>query len=111
MLTGGQWAVLQSAAWAGMLVEHLHRQTLAVAVAQTFDGQHPCAMCKAIQKQKSSEKKNDFDIKADRIDLLSVAGIEIAPDDDFRLTLVNSDEFSPSFARPPLLRPPRSARI
>ncbi len=111
VLTGGQWMLLQSAAWAGMLVNHLRSQSLATAVSQTFDGEHPCAMCKAIQKQKSSEKKSDFDIKPTRIDLLNVGSIKIVPDDRFRQTMASADEFGPSLTQPPLLRPPRSTRI
>jgi hypothetical protein len=39
-----------------MLVEYSKRVSLTEAVAQTFDGQHPCDLCHAVQKGKSSEK-------------------------------------------------------
>jgi hypothetical protein len=110
-LTGGQWALLQTAAWAGMLVQHLRSQSLAAAVSQTFDGQHPCAMCKAIAKQKSSEKKPDVEIKLDRIDLLSASSFVIVADDQFRQTICCENAFALSLARAPLLRPPRSNRV
>lgn len=39
--------VIQSAAWAGMLVSYsLERGSVAQAVSETFDGEHPCALCK-----------------------------------------------------------------
>jgi hypothetical protein len=43
--------ILQVVAWAGMLVKYSQNRTLAEAAAMTFDGEHPCPMCKAIKKQ------------------------------------------------------------
>jgi hypothetical protein len=43
-----------------MLVEYSKRVSLTEAVAQTFDGQHPCDLCHAVRKGKSSEKKTDL---------------------------------------------------
>jgi len=39
--------VIQSAAWAGMLVSYsLEKGSVAQAVSETFDGAHPCPLCK-----------------------------------------------------------------
>lgn len=54
---GLQWAILQTVAWAAMLADNLHSRSLAQAVERTFDGKHPCSLCKAIAKGKQSEKK------------------------------------------------------
>jgi len=58
---GGHWVVLQSLAWASMLVEHSQSGSLASAITKTFDGQHPCKLCKAVdagsQDQPRSERK------------------------------------------------------
>ena len=57
-IAGGHWAVLQSVAWAGMLHDYAQRTgSVAVAVEQTFDGQHPCELCREIQVVKSKEQK------------------------------------------------------
>ncbi len=57
-MAGGQWAVVQSVAWAGMLRDYTQRTgSVAVAVEQTFDGQHPCALCQQIQTAKAREHK------------------------------------------------------
>ena len=57
-IAGGHWAVVQTVAWAEMLRTHSqHGDSLAVAVEQTFDGQHPCALCQAIALAKSGEHK------------------------------------------------------
>ena len=57
LMAGGQWAVLQTAAWANMLRDY-HRQSgsVAVAIEQTFDGQHPCELCRAIASAKAREQ-------------------------------------------------------
>jgi hypothetical protein len=56
---GLHWAFFQSLAWTSMLADHLHRDSFAQAVALTFDGHHPCRLCKAIAAGKKSEKKNE----------------------------------------------------
>ena len=57
-MAGGPWAVLQSVAWVGMLHDYTKQTgSIAVAVEQTFDGQHPCALCREIQVAKAKEHK------------------------------------------------------
>ncbi len=57
-IAGGQYGVAQSVAWARMLRDY-SRQTGSVtqAVARTFDGQHPCALCLQIAAAKIGEKQ------------------------------------------------------
>ena len=55
-IAGGHWAVVQSVAWAEMLRDYTQRTgSVAVAIEQTFDGQHPCALCRQIQTAKAQE--------------------------------------------------------
>lgn len=49
--------LMQIGAWAGMLVTYSQGRTLAEAAAMTFDGEHPCPLCKAIKKQQEAERK------------------------------------------------------
>ena len=56
-LLGGHWAVLQTTAWMGMLVQYSQQAGLKAGLAQTFDGEHPCSVCKAIQDGKKHEQK------------------------------------------------------
>jgi len=56
---GGQWAVLQTAAWVRMAVTYsLQTGSVTAGLSQTFDGEHPCRMCCAIKKGTDSEKKD-----------------------------------------------------
>jgi hypothetical protein len=57
---GLHWVFFQSLAWTSMLADNLRRDSLAQAVSHTFDGQHPCSICKAIADGKKSEKKTDY---------------------------------------------------
>lgn len=59
---GGQWALVQSAAWAGMFIKYVKHDSVAEALSKTFDGQHPCRLCKAVTQgtngSKSAPSKN-----------------------------------------------------
>src|SRR6184192_2118682 len=57
LVTAGHWALLQSIAWVGMAVSYSQNGTLKEALVKTFDGQHPCKLCKAVQEGKKSERK------------------------------------------------------
>jgi hypothetical protein len=56
-ILGGHWALLQTSAWLGMIVQYSQRAGLKAGFAQTFDGEHPCSVCKAIQDGKKQEQK------------------------------------------------------
>lgn len=56
---GLHWAFFQSVAWTSMLADNLRHDSLSQAVTRTFDGQHPCPLCKAIAAGKKSEKKGE----------------------------------------------------
>ena len=57
---GAHWAVLQSVAWTSMLADNLSSDSFSEALVKTFDGKHPCSLCKAIAKAKAGEKKSRF---------------------------------------------------
>lgn len=52
---------MQMVAWAQMLRDYSQDRSVAVAVMQTFDGEHPCALCKKISagKEEESQQKQD----------------------------------------------------
>jgi hypothetical protein len=104
---GLHWVALQSFAWTGMLIEYSKRAPLCQAIAQTFDGAHPCSLCHIVAAGKASEKKSDMQSQVPRIDIICVVrGIRlISPFALFRYTLRN---FSVSeIEQSPLVPPPR----
>ena len=105
--TGAHWAVLQSVAWATMLAENLRTSSLTEAVAHTFDGQHPCALCKAVAAGKKSEKKSEFTPQLKKLEFPPAAEtiVLVAPSRFELLPLANA--FAEALAFQPPSPPPR----
>lgn len=60
VIGGGHWAVLQTAAWARMIVAYTQDcGSLRQGVAETFDGVHPCELCRQISAGIQKEKHDD----------------------------------------------------
>lgn len=56
---GAHWALLQTVAWTGMVIRYSQDGSFGEALSKTFDGKHPCGLCKMIQKGRAEEKKQD----------------------------------------------------
>ena len=105
---GLHWTFLQAVAWAGMIVSYSQEAPLGEAVVKTFDGQHPCTLCKQIAKGKRSEKKSDykFELKKLEFPYASFAFIFHAPS-SFREVRAGNDR-ADLLAQAPPNPPPRS---
>jgi hypothetical protein len=106
-MLGAHWAFLQTVAWTTMLADNLCTQSVKEAVTETFDGRHPCPLCKAIAAGKQSENKTEFSFQSQKLEfpLLKENVALIAPTQFYLLPLENSA--AKSFAPKPLLQPPR----
>jgi hypothetical protein len=71
---GGHWFAVQSFAWARMLVTNAESDGLTVAVEKTFDGQHPCAICKSIASAKGKESKQQRMVLVSKVPLFCEEG-------------------------------------
>lgn len=49
--------VIQVVGWAGMLVSYSRAYSFRDALTMTFDGQHPCPLCKFVESQNVADKK------------------------------------------------------
>ena len=56
-ILGGHWLALQSVAWVGMIANYARGETLVVAIEKTFDGEHPCGLCKVVKSGRDQEQK------------------------------------------------------
>jgi hypothetical protein len=90
-----------------MLASNLQSGSLRAAVTKTFDGQHPCCLCKAIANAKNTEQKNQAtspDLKLDLLlaqnnfTLIAPARLELFPRKD-----LSAESIFPK----PLTPPPR----
>jgi hypothetical protein len=107
LTTGAHWAALQTVAWTTMLANNLHGESFSEAVAKTFDGRHPCCLCKAIAAGKKSEKKSEATAPALKLEYPPLAGkFILVPPPPFEW-LPQSDSFAESFSSKPPPPPPR----
>jgi hypothetical protein len=103
---GLHWVALQSFAWTSMLIENSKRAPLCQAIAQTFDGAHPCSLCHIVAKGKASEKKSDTQSIVSKIDIICVGCVIrlIAPCTLFQYALrdfsISDIEHSPPIPPP-----------
>lgn len=56
-VSGGHWAVLQVIAWGQMLHSYSRNASLTEALAKTFDGDHPCALCSKVKEGRQRDEK------------------------------------------------------
>jgi hypothetical protein len=106
-MLGAHWTLLQTVAWTTMLADNLCTHPVKEAVTETFDGDHPCDLCKAIAAGKQSEKKTEFNLQSQKLEFppLKESFALIAPLQFHLLPQENSS--AKSFAQKPLLQPPR----
>lgn len=72
---GLHWSALQVVGWVSMAVEFSRTSTVTTALEMTFDGKHPCELCKLVQSigpLSESEKQSPPESKAE-IKLLAAA--------------------------------------
>jgi hypothetical protein len=108
---GGHLALLQAVAWANMLVEFSTEGSFSEAVDKTFDGEHPCHLCKVVKKSKSEEERKPL-LKAEmkwEVALPAPVKVPLPRSTDlvFRVT-----EYSGTYAQVHLavpMQPPRDA--
>jgi hypothetical protein len=55
-----------------MVVSYSQEGPLGQALAKTFDGRHPCALCKEIAKDKQSEKKSEAPLQLKKLEFLAL---------------------------------------
>ena len=56
---GLHWALLQTTAWTAMVIGYSRHNSFTEAVGMTFDGQHPCHLCKIITQGRAEEKQQE----------------------------------------------------
>lgn len=108
---GLHWALLQSVAWTGMIIVYSQENSLRAAISMTFDGEHPCSMCNAIEQGRSEERRQNQQQPDTRLKLEFPLPTEcvalIAP--EFAEVLPILNRLTDSFLLEPPTPPPRPA--
>lgn len=104
-LVGGHWLALNTVAWVGMFVENQRSGSLVEALEKTFDGQHPCSLCHAIEKGQQDEgEKRPVELTA-KVNAVLASLVELPPlASTAHVYFVRGDV--PSSIRLPLPSPP-----
>lgn len=114
---GLHWSALQVVGWVSMAVEFSRTRPVAAALEMTFDGKHPCELCKLVQDhgpQSEGEKQSPPESKSE-IKLLA-ASIWENPlswlSRSFLITSFSDEARLASLARErPPVPPPRSSSL
>jgi hypothetical protein len=104
---GLHWAFFQTLAWAQMVISYSHDAPLTEALAKTFDGKHPCKLCKNIDESKRSEKKADSDLDLKKFEFSFVASEFIFRAPAFVDEPRALNDFAASLVQSPPVPPPR----
>ena len=101
--------LLQSVAWMGMAWHFAQTSPLKVAIEKTFDGKHPCPLCKLLQKTAPASKRAAVSSPQVKLEALVMSGpVLLCPP-----RLVGSrwalSRLEPSRAEAPPVPPPRFA--
>lgn len=108
LTTGAHWAALQTVAWTTMLAANLTTSSVAEAVSDAFDGEHPCPLCKALAAGKKSAQRSaattptlkmEFPPVSESLGLIAPSWFE---------PFAAAHRFAESFSQKPLLLPPRN---
>jgi hypothetical protein len=57
VISGGQWMALQGFAWMGMLARYSSQFGITEGIRKTFDGKHPCTLCRRISKESGQQQR------------------------------------------------------
>ncbi len=108
---GGHLAVLQTVAWSRMLVDFSTTDSLTLAVEKTFDGAHPCPLCKVVKQTREKEENDAPLVKSElKWNVSLPAGVTV-PAPRFTDLVFPVSGYSGSFARVYLavpVQPPRA---
>ncbi len=106
LLGVGPLGLLQAVAWAGMIVDYSSRYGITGGISRTFDGQHPCPMCKKITKARQDQRTADSTVTLPPTKLVCLVA-PAAQLPSARLHPRSQDYFgSPRALRPRSERPP-----
>ena len=105
---GLQWTALQSVAWVSMVIKYSREAPFVQALVKTFDGQHPCSLCRIVTEGQKSEQKQQTKQPVKELDLcLEIpAAFQPTPLAFARHTIVHTR--ADARFEPPLIPPPRA---
>lgn len=74
---GGHLTLLQTIAWGNMLKNFSRTASFTEAAKKTFDGDHPCALCKVVKESKNQDKQKILVKGASKMEVVLPAVIRL----------------------------------
>ncbi len=114
---GGQWMLLQGVAWLGMAVTYsVESGSVSSGLSKTFDGEHPCPLCKAVQKGSQEERdpaapSGGKSLASSKAEMCSCESARLFPPAGVRSTLTRNDMKAVARMNAPDGPPPRLAAV
>ena len=102
---GAHWVFLQTIAWVGMAINYSQDASLTIALEKTFDGKHPCRICKVVEEGKQAEKKSEAKIEIKKLDCFIMANIQFFFPPFHHLPSSHQRELLPRIEAPPVPPP------
>jgi hypothetical protein len=90
-----------------MLADNLRSGSVSEAVSHTFDGKHPCPLCKAIAAGKKSEKKREITPTGQKFEFPLAQTSALPPTPAVFELVATADDFTEAPAPQPPSPPPR----
>ena len=109
LATGSHWYLLQSIAWVGMAVDFSRSEPLPIALQKTFDGQHPCELCKVVGEGMQAEKKAEMEKRQFKFDFFCEPVVRFVDLPAPRVLIVPQFPSITDYSEAPPVPPPRFA--
>src|SRR6266446_5930097 len=107
---GLHWAFFQAVAWTGMVASYARSLPISEALEKTFDGKHPCQLCKQIAAGKRSEKKADSQTRLKKLEFPAApAALLLSGPSSFTELRAGNVSADPLTHAPPVPPPRRQA--
>ena len=90
-----------------MVISYSQDAPLTEALVKTFDGKHPCKLCKNIAESKRSEKKSDSELDLKKFEFSFVVSDFIFSAPAFLDEIRPAESFAPLLTETPPVPPPR----
>ena len=105
-ILGGHWLALQSVAWVSMVIDYSKVTSIGTAIGKTFDGAHPCSLCKTVSNGLSQERKNEPVKSPVKFEAVLGAGLVLMPPAASSVDFPKVTQTAVGLVVEPLLPPP-----
>jgi hypothetical protein len=94
-----------------MLISFSRDGSLVEAVAKTFDGEHPCPLCKAVDKGQKQDQEKSVQVPMKKLDAVLLQDLQVVAPAPAWMTYALLTQQGERRVIPPLWTPPRQCPV